>query len=55
MSEIKMPPLGLKPKFIHDEQRLAEIRKAIFRYLDEFVPLDLKWIQEYNDLVKGRN
>ena len=48
--KIKRPPLGLVPKFIIDEKRLNEIKKAIDRYMDENYKIPLKWIEEYNEL-----
>lgn len=33
-SRIEKPPLGLKPKWIHDQQRQGEIIAAINRYLE---------------------
>lgn len=42
----KRPPLGLKPEFIHNEQRIAEIRDAIQRYLDAGEAIPISWIAE---------
>ena len=33
-SKVEKPPLGLKPKWIHDQQRQGEIMAAINRYLE---------------------
>lgn len=49
---IKKPPLGLTPKYIWDEQRFDEIRKAIERYMDDLYPVPLEWIEEYNALAE---
>jgi len=48
---IMKPPLGLKPRYIQEEQRLAEIISAIERYCKAKVEIPLVWIDEYNDLV----
>jgi len=53
--QYKMPPLGLIPKYIHDERRLAEVGGAIYRYLNERYPLKQEWIEEYNELINRRN
>ena len=45
------PPLGLKPRFIHDEQRLGEVKTAIIRYYESSKKLPLEWIEEYNELI----
>lgn len=50
------PPLGLMPKEIHDErvkvERFNEVCKAIARYYDAGLKIDIKWIEEYNELVE---
>lgn len=50
MSRAKIPPLGLKPKYVHDEERALDIAKAIARYLRSGMPLPLEWVEEYNTL-----
>ncbi len=44
------PPLGLKPKCIHDEHRAIDISKAIVRYLNNRLPIPIEWVEEYNEL-----
>lgn len=48
-------PLGLKPRNIHNQQRIQEIVTAIFRYTDASKPIPSEWIEEYNDLVNKEN
>lgn len=48
---LKQPPIGIKPKYIHDEQRFYELKLAIRRFLDASVEIPLEWINEYNDLI----
>lgn len=48
---IEQPPLGVKPRFIHDEQRLMELHGAIARYLKHGLPILIEWVEEYNELV----
>ncbi len=50
--QLPKPPIGLKPKPIHDEQRCEEISKAINRYLDSNNHVPIEWIQEYNELIQ---
>ncbi len=45
----KRPTLGLKPKYIHDEQRKTEIEDAIKRFLDDGKSVPKEWIEEYNN------
>jgi len=49
--ENKMYPIGLKPKFVKDLERLNEIREAIVRYYDAELEIPIKWIEEYNELI----
>jgi hypothetical protein len=51
MNTVKKPPIGLKPKFINDEQRLNEVRGAISRYYEAELKIPIDWIKEYNDLI----
>ncbi|MDD2370850.1 MAG: hypothetical protein PHQ32_02475 [Firmicutes bacterium] len=48
MMKYQMPPLGLKPKYIHNQQRIIEIREAIYRYIDKCYPLPTERIEEWN-------
>jgi hypothetical protein len=47
----KKPPLGLKPKRIHDEQRLYEVQSAIARRYDAEWSIPIEWVEEYNQLI----
>lgn len=49
--KIIKPPIGIKPRYIHDEQRLIDIQRAIERYLYACMPIPTVWIYEYNELV----
>lgn len=51
-AEFTKPPLGVKPKYIHDEERAEDISEAIVRYLNARLPLPYEWIREYNGLRK---
>lgn len=49
---VNKPPLGVKPLEIHAEGRLNDLRGAIQRYMAAGREIQLKWIEEYNDLIK---
>jgi len=48
---LELPPIGLKPKYIHDAQRFAEVCEAIKRAWDAGYPINVEWVEEYNSLV----
>jgi hypothetical protein len=45
------PPIGIKPRFLLDENRLNEIMLAISKRLCEF-EIPIEWIIEHNEIVK---
>lgn len=47
----KVPPLGLMPKFIWEQQRLYELKGALARFLDANYPLPQEFVDEFNELV----
>lgn len=49
--EAKKPPLGLRPRWSHDSERLREIREALRRYYNAQIVIPIPWIEEYNELV----
>jgi len=46
------PPLGLTPRYIHDEQRRDEIIDAMSVYIAAGRRIPIEWVQEYNELIK---
>lgn len=44
--EVKQPPLGIKPLFLHNEQRLDQINAAIERYTNTGFAIPNEWILE---------
>jgi len=46
------PLIGLIPKSIRQRERLNEIREAIVRYYDAEMEIPIKWVEEYNELIK---
>ena len=49
---VPKPPLGLKPKYIHDKARVKEILDAMERYSYQRFPVPIEWIQELRELIK---
>lgn len=45
------PPIGLIPKFIHDENRLKDVIDAIERYCNAKLQIPYEWVEEYNELL----
>ena len=52
IEKINKPPMGLRPRFIIDEERLKEVKSAIIRYLDAQILVPVEWLKEYNELIK---
>ena len=51
--KIKLPPLGLKPRYFIDIRRAEEIIAAIYRYLEDGeTEIPLHWIKEYNEIIR---
>ena len=50
----KKPPLGLKPRWLHDELRLLEIVKAFERNLESGCDIPDEWIKEFDELCALR-
>lgn len=50
-TECSVPPLGLMPRYIHDEKRITAIKAAIERYSEAHKAIPIEWITEYNELV----
>lgn len=48
---VPKPPLGLKPKYIHDKARVKEILDAIERYSYQRFPVPIEWIEELRELI----
>ena len=60
MKRSKKPPLGVRPRFLLDEDRINELKEAIVRYLTANWPIPDTIISEYNYLtekleVEGEN
>ena len=46
------PPLGLKPKYIHDKARVKDILDAMERYSYQRFPVPIEWIEELRELIE---
>lgn len=46
------PPIGLYPRFLHDEKRLDDVTQAILRYIDAHKVVPTEWWEEYNELAE---
>lgn len=53
MSELKKPPLGLEPRWVHDSRRVKAILDAIERYTDANMSIPKKWVEELKDLFNA--
>ncbi len=49
--KVVMSPIGLRPKWVSDKERLNEVRSAIVRYYDAELKIPIEWIEEYNELI----
>jgi len=47
------PPVGLKPRYIHDSERIDDILCAIERYTDANMSIPKSWIEELRDLISA--
>ncbi|MDF2881517.1 MAG: hypothetical protein K0R54_2074 [Clostridiaceae bacterium] len=49
------PPLGLKPRRICLEERIAEIQNAINRYVEARKPIPKEWTEELSEQINKLN
>lgn len=50
--EKERPPLGVYPRFLHDEKRMEHIAEAIERFTAVGKAVPLEWIEEYDELAE---
>lgn len=48
---LQKPPLGLRPRALAKEDRLNEVRAAIWRYVNAKLDVPAEWIAEYLELT----
>ena len=53
MENSKAYPEGIKPRYIHDGERIDEILCAIERYTDANMSIPKSWVEELRDLFKA--
>lgn len=44
------PPVGVKPRNLHDEERANALDEAMVRHLNEDLPFPIEWAVEWNEL-----
>ena len=52
MKRTCQPPLGPRPKFVVEWDRIVELQEAIRRALDANWPLSAETVAEYNELTE---
>ena len=45
------PPIGLKPRWLHETNRIQDIIDAIKRYSEAKEPIPIEWVDELNELT----
>ena len=53
------PPIGVRPRYVHDQSRLSELFQAVLRYMTSGCAIPQEWIEEIDELMgrykKGMN
>ena len=44
-------PMGIMPKYVHDQRRFRELGLAIARFVEAQCQIPEEWIYEYNELA----
>ena len=47
----KKPPLGVMPKYVHDQHRLSDLFQAVLRYMTEGCKIPPEWKNEIDHLL----
>lgn len=50
LSTVPKPPIGVKPRNLHDEERANALDEAMVRYLNADLPFPIEWATEWNEL-----
>ena len=57
--KLSKPPIGLMPRSIYERnrnnERFSEVCGAISRYYAEGLPINIEWVEEYNELLYLNN
>jgi hypothetical protein len=54
LPQVGKPPVGIRPRWLVDEQRVEEITAAMLRYLKAGVPVPNDWILELAEKLEAR-
>lgn len=46
------PPIGVMPRWLHEQQRALEVMQAIWRYIEAGAPIPDEWMAEFTDYVR---
>lgn len=49
------PPLGLKPRYIHDDARITDITSAMSRFAEVTKEIPSAWLEELSDLTRYKH
>ena len=52
---MSIPPVGIKPRWLHEEERIKELLDAIQRYSEAKLPIPTDWIKELKTLLTKEN
>lgn len=44
-------PVGIKPRWLHEEERIKELMDAIQRYSEAKLPIPIDWVRELKTLL----
>lgn len=48
----KKPPLGVIPRYLHEENRRESLARAITSFTEAGLEISPEWVEEYNELTK---
>ena len=49
------PPIGVRPRAIHDQGRLSDIFEAVLRYMTAGCKIPPEWAEEANEIISRYN
>ena len=52
MGEHIKPPLGLRPRWVHDGERIRDIFDAMERYSEAGIPIPIEWLKELREYLR---
>lgn len=54
MIESEAPPLGIVPRWLHEENRAKALGAAFGRYSAKNMQIPVEWVHEYNELMSRK-